>query len=132
MAAEDVEALRAVYAKWEVGDFDTPEIFADDAEATWAQEVPDAVPARGIEAIGASMLNFLAAWDDYRWQADEFIPAGDRVVVFITARGRGKGSTVEVEAHWAHIWTFRDGKATRLEGYTDRAEALAVSGVGGK
>jgi hypothetical protein len=35
----------------------------------------------------------------YRWEGDRFIGVGDRVLVLLTARGRGKGSRVEVEAH---------------------------------
>jgi ketosteroid isomerase-like protein len=130
MARENVQALKAVYARWETGDFWTPEIFADDAEVMWAQEIPEAGEAeRGLAAVTAGMKNWLSAWDECRWKADEFIPAGDQVVVFFTARGRGKGSTVEVEARWAHLWTFRDGKATRVEGFTDRAEALEAAGL---
>jgi len=58
-----------------------------------------------------------------------FIPVHDRVVVLFTARGRGKGSSVEIEAHWAHLWTFRNGKATRLEGFVNQSEALAAVGL---
>ena len=76
------------------------------------------------------MRTFLAAWDEYRWEADRFVAVQeDRVLVLITARGRGKGSSVEVEAYWAQLWTFRDGKATRLEGFTNRAEALEAAGL---
>jgi uncharacterized protein len=130
MSQENVEALKAVYARWEQGDFWTAEIFDPDVEVVWAEEMPDfGGPNRGIEAVTAGMQNLLAAWEDYVWSADEFIPSGDRVLVLFTARGRGKGSSVEVEAHWAHLWTFRDGKATRVEGFTDQAEAKRAAGL---
>jgi ketosteroid isomerase-like protein len=95
--------------------------------------MPDAArTARGLSALTAGMRNWLAAWDDYRWEADEFIAVrGGRVLVLLTARGRGKGSNVDVEAHWAHLWTFHDGKATRLEGFVDQAEALEAIGLEG-
>jgi uncharacterized protein len=130
MSQENVEALKAVYARWSEGDFWTADIFSPDAEVVWAEEMPDFTgPNRGIEAITAGMQNLLAAWEDYVWSADEFIPSGDRVLVLFTARGRGKGSSVEVEAHWAHLWTFRDGKATRVEGFTGQAEAKRAAGL---
>jgi ketosteroid isomerase-like protein len=51
------------------------------------------------------------------------------VVVFFNARGRGRGSAVEIDAQWAHVWTFREGKATRVEGFLDRRDALAAAGL---
>jgi ketosteroid isomerase-like protein len=131
MSQENVEALKAVYARWGAGDFWTPEIFAPDIEIVWAGEMPD-LPAsgRGLSVVEASMRTFLAAWDEYRWEADRFLPAPeDRVLVLFTARGRGKGSNVEVEAHWAHLWTFRALKATRIQGFIHQAEALEAAGL---
>src|SRR6478609_7942500 len=130
MSQENVVALKAVYAKWAVGDFWTLEIFHPDIEVVWAEEMPDAKrSARGLSELETGMRNWLAPWDDFRWAADEFIPVEGGVLVLFTARGRGKGSTVEVEAHWAHLWTLREGKATRVEGFLDRAEALEAAGL---
>jgi ketosteroid isomerase-like protein len=130
MSRENVEALKTVYSKWGRGDFWTPEIFDPGVELSWAEELPDASdPVRGMDAVGASMRNWLAAWDECRWMADEFIQKENRVLVLFTARGRGKGSSVEVEAHWAHLWTFRDGKATRVEGFTKQTQALEILGL---
>ena len=130
MSQENVEALKAVYARWAVGDFWTPDIFDPDVEVVWAQDMPDfAGPNRGLPALDRGIRTLLAAWDEYRWEAERFIPVADRVLVLFTARGRGKGSSVEVEAHWAHLWTFREGKATRVEGFLDRAEAFAAAGL---
>ena len=124
-------ALKAVYAKWGAGDFWTPDIFAPEIEIAWAAELPD-LPAsgRGVSVVADTMRTFLAAWDEYRWEADRFIPATeDRVLVTFTARGPGKGSSVEVEAHWAHLWTFRGQKATRIEGFIHQSDAFEAAGL---
>lgn len=131
MSQENLEALKAVYAKWGAGDFWTPDIFSPDIEIAWAAQLPD-LPAdgRGISVVGDTMRTFLAAWDDYRWEAERFIPAPeDRVLVLFTARGRGKGSSAEVEASWAHLWTFRAGKATRIEGFVRQADGFQAAGL---
>ncbi len=129
---QDVEALKSVYAKWAIGDFWTPEIFDPDVEVLWAERMPDATRrVRGLSAMAAGMRDWLAAWDDYSWTADEFIEVKGGVLVLLTARGRGKGSSVDVKAHWAQLWTFHDGKATRLEGFADQAEALRALGLEG-
>ena len=133
MSRENLEALKAVYARWGAGDFWTPDIFDPSVEVVWAQDMPDfAGPNRGFAALARGIRNLLAPWDEYGWAADEFIPVEDRVLVLFTARGRGKGSSVEVEAHWAHLWTFHEGKATRVEGFLDQAEALNAAGLGSR
>src|SRR5690349_20962071 len=131
MSQDHIEALKAVYARWGKGDFWTPEIFASDIELVWADELPDlASGGRGLPAVAEGMRTFLAAWDDNRWEADEFLAAPeDRVLVLFTAHGRGKGSSVEVEAHWAHLWTFRGPQAIRLEGFVNQEDALAAAGL---
>ena len=131
MSLENVEALKGVYERWGAGDFWTPDVFDPDVEVVWAGEMPDLPKVgRGLSAVEATMRTFLAAWDNYRWEADRLIALqGDRVLVLLTARGRGKGSSLEVEAHWAQLWTFRDGVATRLQGFTDQADALEAAGL---
>jgi ketosteroid isomerase-like protein len=37
-----------------------------------------------------------------------------------------------VEAKTAHVWTFRDGQATRLRQYLDRQSALTAAGLAGE
>jgi ketosteroid isomerase-like protein len=131
MSRENLKALKAVYERWGAGDFWTPDIFDPDIEAVWAGEMPDLPEGgRGLSAVETGMRTWLAAWDEYRWEADRFIPVQkDRVLVLFTARGRGKGSSLEVEARWAHLWTFREGKATRIEGFIHQPEALEAAGL---
>jgi ketosteroid isomerase-like protein len=74
------------------------------------------------------MAEWLATWDSFRSEAEEFIDAGDRVVVYVHLRGVLKGSPFEVESKQADVYTFLDGKIIRIENYSDRAEAL--EGVG--
>jgi ketosteroid isomerase-like protein len=43
----------------------------------------------------------------------------------MTTYARGRGSGIVTEGKYAHIWTFRDGKAIRIEGFIDWASARA-------
>jgi ketosteroid isomerase-like protein len=129
MSQENVEALKAVYARWAEGDLWTPEIFHPDVEFVWAQEMPDAFSGRGIDKVETGARSMLAVWDDLVCIPERFVPVDDRVLVLFTLRGRGKGSNLEIDAQWAHLWTFADGKATRLEGFVDQDQALAAVGL---
>jgi ketosteroid isomerase-like protein len=59
----------------------------------------------------------------------ELPDAGDSVVVAMLQRGVGGGSGVETELRYFHVWSFRGGKAIRLETFRERAEALEAVGI---
>ena len=48
-------------------------------------------------------------------EPQEYIEAGDQVVVIARLVGRGKASGVEVTRTWAYVWTLRAGRALRME-----------------
>jgi ketosteroid isomerase-like protein len=50
-------------------------------------------------------------------------------VVFIRARARGRGSGVETDNRIAHVWTFREDKAVRMDVFEEQAEALEAVGL---
>jgi ketosteroid isomerase-like protein len=131
MSRENVEILRAVYARWALGDFWTPEIFDPDVEVAWAPDVPDIGTYRGLAGLERSVRDWLAAWDDIRMEADEFIEvAPDRILVLVSVHGRGRGSGIAMGGHdYAHEWTMRDGRATRLTDYMSRADARKSAGL---
>ncbi len=65
----------------------------------------------------------------FRLEPDEFIDAGDQVLVPVRAVGRGKGSGAKVEQAHFQAWTLRNCKVVRLDVYADKAEALEAVGL---
>jgi hypothetical protein len=61
---------------------------------------------------------------------EQFIDAGDRVVVIETihARGRGSGVVLDIRRS-ATIWTLRDGQVVRVQIGFDPQEALRAVGL---
>jgi ketosteroid isomerase-like protein len=70
------------------------------------------------------------AWEERRLEAEEFIDAGDCVVVLLHEFRRGKGSGVEMETDTAMVYEVRDRRVVRIQGYMDRGEALEAAGLG--
>jgi ketosteroid isomerase-like protein len=69
-------------------------------------------------------------WEKFRIEAEEFIDAGDRVVVVGRLVAKGRGSGVEAESPTAQVFTVREGRVVRWEfGYADRADALKAVGL---
>lgn len=71
----------------------------------------------------------LEAWEERRLEAEEFIDAGDNVVVLLHEYRRGKGSGIELETETAVVVAVSGGRVVRLQGYMDRAAALEAAGL---
>jgi ketosteroid isomerase-like protein len=68
-------------------------------------------------------------WDEWRFEVERYIDAGDRVVALVHVVAQGGSSGVRLERDTAHVWTVADGMVTRCEVYLDRAEALEELGL---
>ena len=68
---------------------------------------------------------------EYSAEPDEFIDAGDCVIVRVHQGGRGRSSTVGVDmpAYW-QLYRMRNGRALRVEIYRDEDDALRAAGLG--
>ncbi len=128
MSRENVELVERIYECWLRGE-PGYEHFDPDISMVESAALPGAASAHGIDAVRRYIESFAKHWDDIRFEPQEYLDAGDRVVVLARLVGRGKSSGVAVERTWAYVWTLRDGKALRMEGYADRAEAMAAAGL---
>ena len=128
MSQENVEVIRALHEDWLRGDMGLdrldPEISMAESDA-----LPGAVSARGFDAVKRYIESFTKHWEDIRFEPEEFIDAGDSVVVVARLIGTGKRSGVPVTHRWAYVWTVRGNKALSMVGYADRAEALKAVGL---
>jgi ketosteroid isomerase-like protein len=130
MSQENVEAVRAVYARWARGDFfSSLEIFDPKVQTVWTDLIPDADTDVGLDALGATWTRFLAAWKEATMTAEEVRETGDSVVVAVRFRAKGHETGLPFEDRYGHLWTFRGGRAIRLEGYPDFADALEAAGL---
>jgi len=71
----------------------------------------------------------LEAWEERRLDAEEYIDAGDNVVVFLHEYRRGRGSGIELETETALVVAVRAGRVVRMQGYLDRGAALQAVGL---
>ena len=125
--------LADVYRHWGAGDW-TPsfDFYADEMEWGWSDEFPDIAGVYFDPRTPNPRLHtWLAEWEYWRCEAEEFLAHDDTVVVLTRYRGRGRGSGVEVNVLGAHVWKLReDGKAIRLEVFADRERALEAADLG--
>lgn len=132
MASGNLEFVRSLYADWERGDYSSAEWAAPDIEYVVAD---GPTPGRwtGLGGMADGTREFLSAWENYRAEVEEYRELDDeRVLIFLTYRGRGKLSGVELEqvgGKGAHVVHIRNGKVTRLVRYLIRDHALTDLGL---
>jgi len=128
MLSENVEVIRSIYDDWLAGGL-ALDRFDPDVAMIESDTIPGAPSAHGIDAVRRYMESFADYWAEIRVEPEEFIDAGDRVVVVARLVGRGKKSGAEVARTWSYVWTLRAKRALRMEAYADRAEALRAAGL---
>ncbi len=135
MSQENVERARDAYDALALaaksGDLDA--FFRDyvHPEIEWVP-LPGALDtdvSYGKEAVRGRMMAMLDVMEEPQIEAEEIIDAGQKVVIAIRISGRGRGSGIDVEAHWFHVITQRDNKAARIEWHRSREEALEAAGL---
>ena len=68
-------------------------------------------------------------WEEWRFEVEELLDAGDRVVALVRVVARGGSSGVTLDRETAHVWSLEDGRVTRCQVYLDRSEGLAAAGL---
>jgi ketosteroid isomerase-like protein len=134
MSQENVERLRWLYGEWAQGNLWALRDFADpNIEWEWSEGLASLYGGpriyRGLEEIGAATLEWLAALDSYWMTADDFIDAGDEVVVFMRLHAQPGGIDSVVEQRTTAVGALRNAKAVRVRYYDDRAAALEAVGL---
>jgi ketosteroid isomerase-like protein len=123
MSRENVEIVRRFLV---LDDFDEALKYAD-PDIVW--NPAEELSAQGHDAVRASTERWKSEWDDYELIPEGFADVGDRVVVTVRFRARGRVSGIEVDGRLYDVFTLRDGKIVRMDQFTEQSEALESVGL---
>jgi hypothetical protein len=84
---------------------------------------------RGREEVLATWERWDATWDELETVPEEFIDAGQRVLVTVYYSARGRGSGIKYEEHLFDVYTLSDAKCVRKQEFRERSEALEAAGL---
>jgi ketosteroid isomerase-like protein len=131
MSPANVETLQRIYEAWGRGDFAVGvELYDPHIVLVLRSEFPEAGPHYGRDAIGRYMReDFLRDFAGATISAEEFLDAGDTVVVSVNQQATGPRSGVPVRMCYFQVWTFRGGSVIRIESIMERADALEAAGL---
>ena len=99
-------------------------------------EVPEGLPGIGGTYVGLKayvedfLLNVYGAFD-LRFDAQEFLESGERVVALGRCAGTAVATGLPFDVPFAHVWTVRDGWLVQVRMFTDTA-AMCLAATGKK
>ena len=132
MSEENVEVVRRWWAGFnEVG---MPPLALCDEEIEIRNAEDFAMPGhyQGHEGVRRWCDQVFEIADNARVEPEEIIDVhgdGETVLMLLRATGIASHTKLKMEFEWAAIWTVRDGKVLRAQGYMSRADALEAAGL---
>jgi uncharacterized protein len=122
----NVDTARSAYEAFGSGDLAAlRERFAENAVWVTSDELPLGGTVEGRDQIMGNFAQIPNYWNEFSVKADEYLDAGDTVVVRGTQHAANdKGS---MDARFVHVLEYDgDGKLTRGEFFTDSAKAAKL------
>jgi ketosteroid isomerase-like protein len=125
--ADPVAQIKRAYEALNRRDIDGTMAVLDE-HATWVEhsELPEAGSYTGRDTIREFLEQFLDSWHEFEQHIEEVHAEHDCVLLFIRLTASGRGSGIDVESRYAHLWTMREGIGVRVDAYYDRDSALAA------
>ena len=122
----NLEIVREMLADYIRGNYEAAvPAFAQDVEVVTSLE-----RFHGHSGVVEEAQRWEEMWLDYRFEVNDLIAAGDKVLLLYYQVGKSKESGVEVEERAGWVYTLREGKIVRVEMFQDRETALLAAGLG--
>jgi ketosteroid isomerase-like protein len=84
---------------------------------------------RGTEGLVEGWRDWLTPWQSYRFEVEDFIDAGDRVLTLVRVRATTSRHGVELEHSPAVVWTVEQGMVVAVHFFLERPEAFEFAGL---
>jgi ketosteroid isomerase-like protein len=135
MSQENVEVTRRAFKQWLDGGGKVEaipvEAYAEDVEWDLSAYPLVDLPSRGSgrEQLLNTFAQYFAGWKNYKPEVNEFIDAGENVIVVLHEKASIADSDVELERDVFQVWTLRDGLVVKWRVFETREDALEAVGL---
>jgi len=132
MSIENVNVVREAYAAFGRGDMPTV-LGLLEPEVEWIEsdlpEIPTHGTFRGPQAVLTGVFATVPEyWTEFALTPEQFLDAGDHVVVMGRLRATAKATGRNMDAPFAHVFELRRGKVARMVNYHDTARWIRTLG----
>jgi ketosteroid isomerase-like protein len=129
MSSENVEKLGRIYEQWYERRKLGPDLLAEDVE--WVNPADALEPGvrRGRAGFDEAIRSVFDAWGEIRFDMERVMDNGEDVVALGYVRGRGRAAGIELTREHGEIWTFSEGKVSRMRWFHSQSETLRAAGL---
>ncbi|QDA60922.1 nuclear transport factor 2 family protein [Hymenobacter jejuensis] len=125
---QNTQTVQEGYALFGKGDIpNLLNLYTDDVEFIIpgsAETVPFAGVYRGKEQVATFFAKLHDAIDYERFEPQNYIAQGDRLVVLGFSKGKVRATGRTDEEEWAHSFIMQDGKVARFQAYLDTEASM--------
>ena len=132
MSKENVELVRRWWAGFNEDGMPPLALCDEEIEIRNPPDFPVRGPFQGHDGVRRWRDEVFDIFDNARVEPEEIVDVhgdGETVLMLLRAAGAASYTGIKVDVEWAAIWTIRDGKLLRAQGYLNRAEALEAAGL---
>ena len=132
LAMYSTQTIHELLEEWRRGEVDLAFLALVDPEFTYEDyDLPD--HAGEVYSGPAGMLEAVETWSEpYEEMTNELqriVGSGDCLVAIHRFRARARYTGIEFDQPSAYVYTFRDGKIIRIQGFWDPEDALVAAGL---
>jgi uncharacterized protein len=128
MSQENVELVRGGFDAFQEGDLSGMlDLMADDLVTYRAD--PDGATYHGKEGFLDATADWTEDFSEWSVIPEEFIDAGDRVLVHVRQMARGEASGIPIEGDFWFVFEMRGKRVAKWSFYIRRGEALEAVGL---
>jgi uncharacterized protein len=124
----NVGLVRMAYDAFGRGDIDALLALLDE-NVEWITPGPSDVPTagerRGRQAVGEFFKTLNETFEITKFQTQEFVAQGDRVVVFGTDTAKVKATGKVLDFNWVHYFGVKNDKIVNFREYGDMSAVVA-------
>jgi uncharacterized protein len=121
---EGVKIVASVYEAFRRGDVKALSVLLDPrVQARQTSLLPWGGAYQGFQGMIRHVTKLMEHLD-WRVDVDEYVEAGDQVVVIGASRGVVRASGKPFDVRLIHVWSLKDGKVVRYESYIDTPRML--------
>ena len=133
MTEDPVKIVEAVYDAFQRRDTEAPfEFYAPDIEWDASRGMLGAgVVYHGHDGVRENFRDLFTAFSSIDFEVEEIVETGGHVLATIRESYVGRMSEVEVDRKHYAVWSFEEGKITRLQVFLDRDQALEAAAAAG-
>jgi ketosteroid isomerase-like protein len=107
------------------------ELLTDDAEWVNPDDAVEPGTRRGADSFLEAVASVFEGWEESLFEIERVIERGDDVIALGRLRTRGRATGIESTGPHGEIWTFEEGKVTRLAWFNSHEETVAAAGLTG-